>query len=412
MNRSGPAPVSRTPPPSSAANNPFECFAIAAPGLEPLVARELTALGEAPRIEAGGGGVAWQGDAESLCRANLWLRTASRIVVRTARFRARAFYELERHARRIPWERFVAPGGAVRFRVTCRKSRLYHSDAVAERLAAAIEHRLGAASTFTTPGGADDDETADAGREQLFVVRIAHDECTVSADSSGALLHLRGYRQAVAKAPLRETLAAALLLAADWRGTTPLVDPLCGSGTIPIEAAMIARRIAPGLRRQFACVEWPEFPRDVFARLLDEAGAQVLPGSPVAIHGSDRDPGAIDAARANAERAGVSEDLALAVHAVSAISPPAGPGLVAANPPYGVRVGDRHEVRNLYAQLGHVLRRHCGGWRLALLSPDAKLTSQLGFAMRPVLSTSNGGIPVRVEVGEIPTKVEPARIYF
>jgi len=404
--------VSPTPPLSKAPTSAFDCFAIAAPGLEPLVAAELTALGEMPRVEAGGGGVAWSGDAASLCRANLWLRTASRVVVRVARFRARAFYELERHARRIPWERFVAPGGAVRFRVTCRKSRLYHSDAVAERMAAAIEHRLGAASAFSAPAGADDDETVDPGREQLFIVRIAHDECTVSADSSGALLHLRGYRRAVAKAPLRETLAAALLMAADWRGETPLLDPLCGAGTIPIEAAMIARRIAPGLRRQFACVEWPGFPRDAFARLLADADAQILPRSPVSIHGSDRDAGAIEAARANAERAGVTDDVRWSVNAVSAITPPPGPGLVAANPPYGVRVGERHEIRNLFAQLGHVLRRHCGGWRLALLSPDAKLTSQLGFAMQAAVQTSNGGIPVRMEVGEIPIQVEPARVYF
>lgn len=376
------------------------------------MANELTRLGEAPQLEPGGGGVAWQGDAESLCRANLWLRTATRIVVRTARFRARTFYELERHARRIPWEQFVAPGCAVRFRVTCRKSRLYHSDAVAERLAAALEYRLGAASVFASSEAADDDEAGNAEHEQLFIVRIAHDECTVSADSSGALLHLRGYRQAVAKAPLRETLAAALLLAADWHGATPLVDPLCGSGTIPIEGAMIARRIAPGLRRQFACVQWPDFPRETFARLLDDAVAQILPASPVTIQGSDRDSGAIDAARANAERAGVAQAVEWSVHAVSAISPPGGAGLVAANPPYGVRVGDRHEIRNLYAQLGHVLRRHCGGWRLALLSPDAKLTSQLGFAMRPVLGTSNGGIPVRVVVGEIPVAIEPTRVYF
>lgn len=403
--------MSRTPPHSPASTSAFECFAIAAPGLEPLVAAELSALGETPQSSAGGG-VTWWGDAASLCRANLWLRTASRVVVRAATFRARAFYELERHARRISWERFVVPGGAVRFRVTCRKSRLYHSDAVAERLAKAIEHRLGAASRFTAPAEADDDEAPAPEREQLFIVRIAHDECTVSADSSGALLHLRGYRQAVAKAPLRETLAAAILLAADWRGTTPLVDPLCGSGTIPIEAAMIARQMAPGLRRQFACVEWPEFPRDVFARALAEAEARVLPRSPVAIHASDRDSGAIEAARDNAHRAGVDGDVELSVQPVSAIAPPPGPGLVVANPPYGIRVGDRHEIRNLYAQLGHVLRRHCGGWQLALLSPDARLTSQLGFSMRTALQTTNGGIPVRMEVGAIPSRVGPARVYF
>lgn len=401
--------MSRTPL-SSTASSPFECFAIAAPGLEPLVAGELTALGERPRAEAGG--VAWDGDAASLYRANLWLRTASRVVVRTARFRARTFYELERHARRIPWERFVAPGSAVRFRVTCRKSRLYHSDAVAQRMAAAIEHRLGAASAYTageTPG---DEEVADAGREQLFVVRLVHDECTVSADASGALLHLRGYRQAVAKAPMRETLAAALLLAAEWRGDTPVLDPMCGSGTLPIEAALMARDMAPGLRRQFACADWPGFPRDAVAAVTAEAEARIRPASAVPILGSDRDAGAIDAARANAERAGVAADVVFSVRAISAIEPPAGPGLVVANPPYGIRVGERHEVRNLYAQLGHVLRRHCARWRVALLSADEKLTAQLGFPMRGVVATSNGGIPVRMEVGEVPSTPEPTKIYF
>ncbi|MDE3171797.1 MAG: class I SAM-dependent RNA methyltransferase [Gemmatimonadota bacterium] len=377
------------------------------------MAGELGALGETPTIEEGG--VAWAGDAASLCRANLWLRTASRVVVRAAHFRARTFYELERHARRIPWERFVAPGSEVRFRVTCRKSRLYHSDAVAQRLAAAIEHRLQAASAYSTRESDDEADEAGAGREQLFIVRIAHDECTVSADSSGALLHMRGYRQAVAKAPLRETLAAALLAAAGWRGETPLVDPFCGSGTIAIEAARLARRMAPGLDRQFACVEWPEFPRAVFGRLLADARAQVLTRCPVPIRGSDRDAGAIDAARGNAARAGVSDDVEFAVRAVSAIEPPAGgAGLVATNPPYGVRVGggERHEIRNLYAQLGNVLRRRCPGWRLAFYSPDAGLTRQVGFPMQTVLRTRNGGIPVQVEVGEIAGSAAPGRIYF
>ncbi|OYV71709.1 MAG: hypothetical protein B7Z72_06340, partial [Gemmatimonadetes bacterium 21-71-4] len=321
-----------------AATSAFDCFAITAPGLAPLAAAELAALGEAPVAEEGG--VSWTGDAESLCRANLWLRTASRVVVRAARFRARTFYELERHARRIRWERFLAPGNGVRFRVTCRKSRLYHSDAVAQRLAAAIEHRLKAASAYSTREADDDAEGADTERDQLFVVRIAHDECTVSADSSGALLHRRGYRQAVGKAPLRETLAAALLAAAGWRGETPLVDPFCGSGTIAIEAALLARRIPPGIDRQFACLEWPGFPRGGFARLLDAARPQILPRSPVPIRGSDRDAGVIDAARANAERAGVAGDVEFAVRAVSSIEPPEGAaGLVATNPPYGVRVG-------------------------------------------------------------------------
>jgi putative N6-adenine-specific DNA methylase len=401
--------MSRVPSPG-VADSPYACFAIAAPGLEPLVAAELSALGESPRLEEGG--VSWAGGAASLVRANLWLRTASRVVVRAAEFDARAFHELERRARRIPWERFVSAGGAVRFRVTCRKSRLYHSDAVAERLAAAIEHRLGAASAFTAREATDDDDGGATDREQLFIVRMVHDVCSVSADSSGALLHLRGYRQAVAKAPVRETLAAALLLGADWRGTVPLVDPLCGSGTIPIEAALITRDIAPGLRRQFACSAWPGFPRSVVSEAIIEAEARVRPPGEMPILGSDRDAGAIEAARANAERAGVSGDITFSVRAMSAVEPPSGPGLVAANPPYGVRVGERHEIRNLYAQLGHVLRRRCVGWRVALFSPDPNLTAQLGFPMRCAVTTTNGGIPVRMEVGDVPSGPEPSRIYF
>jgi 23S rRNA G2445 N2-methylase RlmL len=190
----------------------YDCFAVAAPGLESLVEAELSALGETPVAEDGG--VAWNGDAASLCRANIWLRTASRVLVRAGEFRARTFFELERHARKVPWERFLAPAHPMRLRVTCRKSRLYHSDAVAQRLAQAIEYRLAAASAYTATDSATDDDGEEQEPEQLFVVRLLRDECTVSADSSGALLHMRGYRQAVAKAPLRETLAAALLLAA------------------------------------------------------------------------------------------------------------------------------------------------------------------------------------------------------
>src|SRR5262249_41931043 len=151
----------------------------------------------------------------------------------------------------------------------------------------------------------------------LFVVRFVHDVATVSVDSSGALLHMRGYRQALAKAPLRETLAAATLLGAGWNGTTPLTDPMCGSGTIAIEAARIARKVAPGRDRSFAFLNWPEIDKDRWRALLDEARAGELARSPVRIQGSDRDAGAITAARANAERAGVADDLELEVRPIS-----------------------------------------------------------------------------------------------
>jgi putative N6-adenine-specific DNA methylase len=405
-----PTPPRSPAPSSSAASSAYDCFAVAAPGLEALVASELRALGESPQMDEGG--ASWRGDAASLCRANVWLRTASRVIVRAAEFRARTFFELERHARKVPWERYLAPGRPARFRVTCRKSRLYHTEAIAERMGAAIEHRLGAASKFTAADESADQEREEREPEQLFVVRMMHDVCVVSADSSGALLHLRGYRKAVAKAPLRETLAAALVKSSGWRGDVPLVDPLCGSGTIPIEAALIARHIAPGIARRFACLDWPAFPQAMFASVLMDARARARPAAGAPIEASDRDAGAIEAARANAERAGVSADIRFRVCAISAIEPPPGPGVVVANPPYGLRVGERHEIRNLYAQLGHVLRRHCPAWQLAIFSPDAKLTSQLGFPMTTALSTSNGGIPVRIEVGEVPADPEPPRVYF
>ena len=377
-----------------------DCFAITAPGLERIAAAELAALGLRPgRVEPGG--VAFRAGREGIYTANLWLRTASRVVVRVAEFPALAFHELERRARRVEWDRWVAPGAPASFRVTCRKSRLYHSDAVAQRLADAVARRVGAACAATPVAAAadDDDEAPEGGPTgQLFVVRVARDIVTISADSSGELLHRRGYRQALARAPLRETLAAGLLLAAGYDGGVPLLDPLCGAGTIPIEGALMARRIAPGRSRDFAFTRWPDFSKDDWRRVVDEAAARVLPAAPAPILGSDRDEGAIAAAQANAARAGVSGDVAFARRALSAIEPPPGavPGLLAANPPYGVRVGDRGPLRDLFARFGQVARERFPEWTLALLSADDRLAAQLRLPLEELVRTSNGGIPVRI----------------
>ena len=385
---------------------PLDCFAITAPGLEAICAREARALGLEARVARDRSGVSWRGDESSVARANLWLRTATRVVVRAARFRATAFYELELQAKRIAWERFVSPGGTVALRVTCRKSKLYHSDAVAERIAESIQRRVSGAVVDASPAGAgeerDDDAPGDQGAlaaRQLFVVRLLHDECTVSADSSGELLHRRGYRRALAKAPLRETLAAALLLAAEWKGDTPLVDPMCGSGTIPIEAAMLARRIAPGSARSFAFERWPAHDARAWARIVDQARSGELPRCPVAIEGSDRDAGAIVAARANAERAGVANDISWAVQPISALAPAPASGLLATNPPYGVRVGEASGLRDLYAQLGNVARRARAGWDVALVSADRSLDRQTRLELSEKTRTRNGGIAVRLMVG-------------
>ena len=325
-------------------------------------------------------------------RANLWLRTASRVLVRVAQFQATAFYELEKSAKRIPWAQFVSPGQDVEFRVTARKSKLYHSDAIAERLQKAVGSGLragkGPRPTARSP--------------QLFVVRVFHDEFTISADTSGELLHMRGYRQAAGKAPLRETLAAALLLAADWDGSRPLLDPFCGSGTIPIEGALIARRIAPGLHRRFAFMEWPSFDAKVWRTHLDEAKAGARASSPVPILGSDRDAGAIASSRANAARAGVAADVDFQERPISAIQPPSTPGLIASNPPYGVRVGERKALRDLYARFGQVIRERCPGWRAAFYSSDVRLAHRIGLPTNELFRTTNGGIKVAAMVVETP----------
>jgi len=386
-----------------AAGGQHGCFAIIAPGLEPLALAEAVSLGLPASLAEGGGGIEWRGDLTSVLRANLGLRIASRVVVRVAQFEATSFAELEREARRIAWGRVIPAGSTVRFRVTCKKSRLYHSDAVAQRIADAIVRALPGTRVEGASGraGEDDEETTgDAG--QLLIVRMFHDQCTVSADSSGDLLHRRGYRQAATRAPMRETIAAALLAASGWDGVAPLVDPLCGSGTIPIEAALRARGIAPGSERHFAVERWAGLSAAAAARVRVAMASDARASAPGLIAGSDRDAGAVASAMANAARAGVAADLTLTEGAISALSLPAGPpGWVVSNPPYGVRVGDADRVRDLWARLGSVLRARGRGWHVALLSPDPALERQLGLATTVSATTMNGGLPVRLIVGTV-----------
>ena len=205
---------------------------------------------------------------------------------------------------------------------------------------------------------------------------------------------------------MRETIAAGMLLAAEWSGRTPLLDPLCGAGTIPIEGALIARRIAPGAARaqsgEFAFARWPELREGDLTRELERARERELPRAPAPILGSDRDAGAVEAAVANASRAGVADDISFTKRALSAIEPPGEAGLLATNPPYGVRASPGSDVRNLYAQLGKVAAAMLPGWRIGVLSPDRALDSQLHLPLQRVLELSNGGIRVRYLLGRVP----------
>ncbi len=377
-------------------------YVVTHPGLEAVLGRELEAQGLAV-LSLAPGGVEIEASSEQIYRLNLTLRTASRVVVRIGGFHARTFAELERHAKKIPWETFLARTGTAHFRVTAKKSKLNHERAIVERLERSLLDRVPGARFLERRADLELDErdVRSPIDVQRFIVRLSRDQCTISADSSGPLLHRRGYRIDGGKAPLRETLAAGLLLAVGWDGTLPLVDPLCGSGTIPIEGALLARRIPPGFHRHFAFERWPLFDRAMYDRVRSELGALVRDGTGPAIMGSDRDRGAIAVAAANAERAGVAADIEWRQCALSAIEPPAQSGFLVTNPPYGARIGDGGALRDLYAQLGHVLRRKMTGWRVALLSADRALESQVGISWNPVATTENGGIKVRIVAGVV-----------
>jgi putative N6-adenine-specific DNA methylase len=346
-------------------------------------------------------GVTFNATAAELLTANLWSRIASRIVVRIAHFTARDFATLERRAKAVDWSLVIPAASVVRLRVTCRKSRLYHSDAVAERVARAIESRV--KGVRVDQRGVDDDESDDS--TQLIIVRFDHDECTISADSSGALLHRRGWRQAIAKAPLRETLAAAMLRACDWNGDCALVDPFCGSGTIGIEAALRARNIAPGLGRAFAMESWSGASRELSQQLRRDAASRAIDGLTIPIVMSDRDAGACAAALSNAERAGVAGSVTIVQRALSDVDLEtiADDGLVLTNPPYGQRLSEGADLRGLYSRLGDIVRAG-GNWHLAMLAPEQRLEVPLGMRLRKLFRTSNGGIDVSLQTSAVKTR--------
>ena len=352
-------------------------------------------------------GVRFTATTRQLYAANLWLRTATRVVVRVGRFEARTFAELEAGAVALDWGAWVAPGRAMRLRVSSSASRLHHTGAIAERL-----HRItgiAAAGIGAGPGGPAGRDAPDVAEVAapiddalLVVVRVSHDQVTISVDSSGAPLWRRGWRLETAKAPLRETLAAALLLAAPWDPTAPLIDPMCGSGTIAIEAALLAHGRAPGRDRTFGFAEWPQFEPGTWSSVLEEArrAEAAAATGPLHIAASDRDEGAVRAARANAERAGVAGSVAIERHAISDLQPVGeGPGLLLTNPPYGKRVQGGVDPRDLFARLGAVARERLAGGRVGLLVDDAAPIRSTGLHLHERLRTSNGGIPVRLVVG-------------
>jgi putative N6-adenine-specific DNA methylase len=324
--------------------------------------------------------VEFSGGLRELYQANLWLRSAARILVRLGEVQARDFPTLYKRLVRLPWGRFVKPGSKYTIRATCHRSRLSHSGRVAQTCREAISQALGA-------------DEADTGEVAIYL-RLEADRCLVSIDSSGELLHRRGYRQATVAAPLRENLAAGCLLALGYDGTQPLVDAMTGSGTFAIEAALIALRRAPGVARQFAFMEWPKFRAGLWRQLLLEAQQAEVKDLPATIVAVDNNRKAVAAAKQNLRAAGLEDVIQLSCQPMQELVAQQSRGLILCNPPYGERIGRTASLQALYRDLGGVFGEAFSGWRGALVCPDSELVRSTGLSFAPRLRFSNGGIRV------------------
>lgn len=355
----------------------FEIFLVATPGLEGPLCAEARAKGfKSKTVE---GGVTLKGGWPEVWRANLEIRGASRVIARLGSFHAIHLSQLDKRARQFPWGEVLRRDVPFRVEVSCKSSKIYHSGAAAQRIERAIKEELGA--------------PASPEAEVCIKVRIENNLCTIGVDTSGELLHKRGHKQAVAKAPMRETMASLFLRQCGFDGAEPVVDPMCGSGTFVIEAAEIAAGLKPGRARHFAFEQLASFDAAAWQQMRGADGA-ITPA--VRFHGSDLDAGAIRMSRANAERAGVADITEFQEGAIEDLMPPPGPpGLVIINPPYGDRIGDKGRLKSLYRALGHTLLTRFKGWRVGLITNEVSLAKATGlpFVMdaEPVL---HGGLRI------------------
>ncbi|MDX5413470.1 MAG: class I SAM-dependent RNA methyltransferase [Rhodobacterales bacterium] len=366
---------------------PFEIFLAVPPGLEATLADEARALGF-PDPATLPGGVTFQGDWPDVWRANLHLRGATRVLARIGSFRVLHLAQLDKRARKFDWAAVLRPDVPVRVEVTCKASKIYHAGAAKQRIETALRETLGV-EVLTGPAVEDAPDTT----EIRLKARIEDDLCTFSIDTTGESLHKRGHKQAMAKAPLRETLAALFLRQCGYDGTEPLVDPMCGSGTFVIEAAEMALGLPPGRARHYAFENLASLDGPSWDKLKT---AQPVRDTALRFYGSDRDAGAIRAATANAERAGVSAVTGFHCHAISDLPRPDGPpGLVMVNPPYGARIGEKKLLFALYGALGKTLAERFRGWRVGLVTSDPALAKATALPfLPPAPPVSNGGLKV------------------
>lgn len=365
----------------------FEIFLVTAPGLESTLCAEARARGFKAPVPVTGG-VTIKGGWPEIWRANLEIRGAARVLARIAAFRALHLAQLDKRARKVAWGGILRRDAPFRVEASCKHSRIYHDRAAAQRIETAIRDQLGAP---VSPEAA-----------IVIKARIDDDLCTISVDTSGDSLHKRGHKQEVAKAPMRENLAALFLRQCGYDGSEPVVDPMCGSGTFVIEAAEIAAGLKPGRSRRFAFEQLASFDAAAWQRLRQAgggtaSGAGSANGAPaIRFHGSDRDAGAIRMSKANAARAGVADLTEFRQQAISDLAAPGGPpGLVIVNPPYGARIGDRKSLHALYRALGQTLLARFAGWRVGLVTNEASLAESTGLPFAPPMGpVSHGGLRV------------------
>ena len=376
-------------------------FAITTPGFEEALEEEVRSLPGATINRRVTGGVEFNGPLELAYHADLRLRTANRIVMRVADFTARSYPELYNKAKRLPWELFVGFTKQITVESASAVSRLHHTDNIAETVFVSCRDHLAALGVVVK--GTDD-------APLRFLVRLADDQCTISIDASGPMLYKRGYRREIGHAPIRETLAAGMLLLAGWQKFPIIADPLCGSGTMLIEAALLACNKQPGTCRTFAFHTWPCFLPTMWERLCREAAEAVeTTGSarpmPKLI-GSDLSDRAIAAAKTNAWQAGVADRIVftkgdcLEFNRNRALGLS---GLLLSNLPYGKRAfASGEELTSFLRRWGAHLRATCGGWEFGFVTGDRNFSRAANLPVRETLQFTNGGLDVYFVRGTVP----------
>lgn len=325
----------------------IDLIATATFGLEAVVAREIKELGyEDMMVE--NARVTFAGDEAAICRANLWLRTADRVLVKLGEFKALTFEELFEQTKALPWSEWIPEDAAFPVEGKSIKSQLHSvpdcqaivKKAVVEKMKQKYKREW----------------FEETGPRYTIEVALLKDVVTLTIDASGAGLHKRGYRKLGSQAPLKETLAAAMILLSRWRPDRTFIDPLCGSGTLPIEAALIGMNIAPGLKREFVSEGWPSISKALWAKAREEAKDLASPDHPLRILGSDSDSEVLSLARYHAGQAGVGEKIFFQKLPVSELRSKQKYGYIICNPPYGERLGDKLQAEQLYREMGETFK--------------------------------------------------------